>query len=592
MKKIFTLCALVFVTCFQISAQNVSTDSLENLLTVAEDTVRVNLLNKLSEIYSRNTQEKGLLYAEQALSLSEKLDYQRGIVLAYRSNAIAYFFKNDHPKAVEYLLASTVKAAAVGEWDWEAKGYLNLGGIYSGILGNYPKAMEYYTKGLKTLEAHNISHEQYNAYAGIASVYSSQKEFDKALEYYMKSLALLEQTNDKNSLATTCKNIGDLYMTKNQIDEAEKFYLKALENFKGAKTGGGLIVTLVKLSDIYRLRGDFDKALSNDLDAYTISQQSTYERGQFYCFESLGKTYQAKKEFAKSKEFFEKAIAIALRAKMAEKLMDNYMKLAEVSVAMHDFEKAYDYQKLHTLYADSVKSKERTNQLAEMEVRFETDRKEKENQLLKKDNDLNRLYAAIAIISLMSISVIALLFFNRQRIKINSTKILAEKEKKLLEVELKNTQLSEAQLRADIEFKNKELTTYTLNLIQKNEILEELKTTLEQIRMTPSQELSTKLNGLISSVNFSFHLDREWDGFKKHFEEVHESFFEKLRTRFPELNMNDMKLCALLKLNLETKEVATILGISPDSTKVARHRLRKKLSLQTEQNLASFLATI
>ena len=68
-----------------------------------------------------------------------------------------------------------------------------------------------------------------------------------------------------------------------------------------------------------------------------------------------------------------------------------------------------------------------------------------------------------------------------------SNALLSEKEKKLLEVELKNTQLSESQLRNEIEFKNKELTTYTLNLIQKNEILEELKTTLEQIRMTPSQ---------------------------------------------------------------------------------------------------------
>jgi DNA-binding CsgD family transcriptional regulator len=227
-----------------------------------------------------------------------------------------------------------------------------------------------------------------------------------------------------------------------------------------------------------------------------------------------------------------------------------------------------------------------------MEVRFDTDRKEKENQLLKKDNDLNKLYTALALTSLVSILVIAVLFFNRQRLKINSTKVLAEKEKKLLEVELKNTQLSESQLRNEIEYKNKELTTYTLNLIQKNEILEELKTTLEQIRMTPSLELSGKVNSLINSVNFSFHLDREWDGFKKHFEEVHESFFEKLRTRFPDLNMNDMKLCALLKLNLETKEVATILGISPDSTKVARHRLRKKLSLSTDQNLTSFLSTV
>ncbi len=587
-RELFAILLFCLASVLSARAQTSSIDSLENILKTSTDTARVNLLNKLSDIYSRDSQKKGLPYAQEALELSQKLNFQIGIAKSYRALAVASFFNNDHPKSIDYLLLSASQAASISEWNLEAKAYLNLGAIYSGVLGNYPKAMEYYTKALNTFELHKIDGERYNAYAGIASVFTSQKEYDKALEYYLKSLELLEKTKDKSSLATICKNIGDLHMSKNEIDEAEKYYVKALENFE---RDGGIIVTKVKLSDIYRLRGEFDRALTNDLEAYAISEKSTYERARFYCVESLGKTYQAKKEYAKSKGYFEEAVAIAHRAKMLEKLMDNYKCLAEVAYAMKDFEKAYEYQTQHTLYVDSVRSKERTSQLAEMEVRFRTDQTEKENQLLKKDNDLNRLYMAIAVLSLASIMVIALLIINRQRIKMRSRELIAEKEKKLLEAELKNTQLSETQLRSEIEYKNKELTTYTLNLIQKNEILEELKTTLEQIRVTPSQELSGKLNGLISSVNFSFHLDREWEGFKRHFEEVHESFFEKLRTRFPDLNMNDMKLCALLKLNLETKEVATILGISPDSTKVARHRLRKKLGLSTDQNLASFLAS-
>ncbi len=386
--------------------------------------------------------------------------------------------------------------------------------------------------------------------------------------------------------------MGDIYIEKKSLNEVEKYYQKSLESFKASKSSGGIITSLVKLSSIFRLQQNYDKALENDLKAYELSNKSTYERGRLYSLESLGKTYQAKKEYAKSKVYFEESIVIAQRAKMTEKLMEAYKSLAEVASLMNDFKEAYHYQKLHTAYVDSVRSKERTQQLAEMEVRFETDRKEKENQLLKKDNDLNKLYTAIALISLLSIGIIAVLFINRQRIKLNVTKVLSEKEKELLEVELKNAQLSESKLRSEIEYKNKELTTYTLNLIQKNEILEELKSTLEQIRITPSQELSGKLNSMISSVNFGFHLDREWDGFKKHFEEVHESFFDRLRLQFPILNMNDMKLCALLKLNLETKEVATILGISADSTKIARHRLRKKLNLSTDQNLSYFLSSI
>ncbi len=578
---------------FNGSAQQTSSiDSLENLLSTSSDTTRVVLLNTLSEIYGRATSQKALPYAEEAIALSEKLSYRKGIAKSYRTLAIAHFFKNEHSKAIEYLFISATKAAAIEAWDLEAQDYLNIAAVHASVFGNYSKAMEYYTKALTVFEMHQVSGKLHDAYAGIASVYIHQKEFGKALDYLTKSIRLLETNGDKNALAIVYQKIGDIYLEKDSLDEVESYYNKSLENFKSSNSNGGIMTSLLKLSTVFRMRHDYERALKNDLEAYELSKSSTYERGRLYCLESLGKTYMAMKDYAKSKAFFEESITLSQRSKMMEKSMELYKDLADVTSSMNNFEEAYQYQRLHTVYVDSVRSKERTQQLAEMEVRFETDRREKENQLLKKDNDLNKLYTAIALISLLSIGIIAVLFVNRQRIKLSTTKALSEKERELLEVELKNAQLSESQLRSEIEYKNKELTTYTLNLIQKNEIMEELKSTLEQIRATPSQELSSRLNGMISSVNFSFHLDREWDGFKKHFEEVHESFFDKLRIHFPALNMNDMKLCALLKLNLETKEVATILGISADSTKVARHRLRKKLNLTTDQNLSSFLSSL
>jgi tetratricopeptide (TPR) repeat protein len=567
-------------------------DSLKRALLLATDTAKANLLIQLATINVRNAPKEALAFGMEALKHSEELNFETGIAKSYRAIAIAFFWDNNHSKSIAYLTLSTNKAIALNSWELAAQNHLNQAALYASVFGNYSKAMEYYTKALSIQELHAGTSKIYDSFGGIAGVYANQREYDKALEYYFKALAILESTTDRSARGVIYQNIGNVYVDMKDIKKAEQYYQLSLTEFEAIRNDGGRIVSLVKMSDVFRSRFQFDEALKNDQRAFAIADKMIYERGKFYVLESLGKTYLGKKDYVQSSRYLLQAIEVAARSRMLEKLMNSYELLAEVMTAQKNFERAFGYQKLQRLYADSVHSKVRTEQLAEMEIRFEMHGKEKENLLLKKDIYLKNVYAAIAVLIALLVGLFAFLVIRLQRIKNRSDKLIAAKSKELLEVELKNTQLSESQLKNMVEQKNKELTTYTLNLIQKNEMLEQLRATLEQIRTISSHDLSGKLNGIINSVNFSFHLDREWEGFKKHFEEVHGSFFERLRTQFPQLNMGDMKLCALLKLNLENKEIATILGISPDSTKVARHRLRKKLNLTTEQNLNGFLAVI
>ncbi len=151
---IFLLQALIFSG---VSAQDTSSvDSLENLLSTSKDTTRVILLNALSEIYGKTSSKKAMPYAQEALSLSEELNFKSGIAISYRTIAIAYFFNNDHPKALECLLTSASKAAAIENWNLEAQNYLNVAAIHASVFGHYSNAMEYYTKALTVFESHNI----------------------------------------------------------------------------------------------------------------------------------------------------------------------------------------------------------------------------------------------------------------------------------------------------------------------------------------------------------------------------------------------------------------------------------------------------
>jgi DNA-binding NarL/FixJ family response regulator len=139
-----------------------------------------------------------------------------------------------------------------------------------------------------------------------------------------------------------------------------------------------------------------------------------------------------------------------------------------------------------------------------------------------------------------------------------------------------------------LEFKNKELTSYTVNFIRKNELIEELKEKIISLKNT-SQQPQTELNSLLNLVQQNTSIDRDWDDFKRTFENVHHNFFGNLLNHYPDLTPAELRLCALICLNLSAKEMASLMGISPDSVKTARYRLRKKFGLEQEQGLDEFV---
>ncbi|MCE2995999.1 MAG: tetratricopeptide repeat protein [Cyclobacteriaceae bacterium] len=445
MRKVILAFALLLFHTVDSSAQKTLADSLQQKLPFTKDTARVTLLNKISTLIASSDSKKSLALSQEALKLAQDLNSKNGIAQSHRALGIAWLYNNDHQQATENLQLSGDMALANKQWELAIQNYLNLGGMYCSIFGNYVKGMEFYTKALGVCESENIAYKIYDAYSGIAYVYQHQHENKKALDYYMKALGYLEKTNDHNSLGILYQNIGEHYQEAQQLNEAVSYLAKSLEAFKRGGSKGGTISTLTLLSDVCRQQGFIDKALAGDMEALAISKTITYERAKYYVYNSLGKTYYAMKEYAKSKGSLEEAIAIAEKVKMNEEMRDTYLSLARVSDKLSNHIEAYRYQQLHTAYADSVRSKERTSQLTEMEVRFESERKEKENQLLKKDNDLNRLYITVITISFVSVVAIGFLFFNRQRLKMKSTQALMETEKKLIEAEAKNAQLKQTE---------------------------------------------------------------------------------------------------------------------------------------------------
>lgn len=170
----------------------------------------------------------------------------------------------------------------------------------------------------------------------------------------------------------------------------------------------------------------------------------------------------------------------------------------------------------------------------------------------------------------------------------------AEKEAQhLKQVEITKAALAQTQndkLAAEISFKNKELASSTLHLVQKGEILLTIKNALNNmLEKSVNAEVKKEIQQLINLLNFDVNLDEDWEQFAFHFDQVHVDFLKRLREKFPQLSANDEKLCAYLRLNLSTKETAQLLNISVRGVEVSRYRLRKKLKLPNDVHLAEFM---
>jgi ligand-binding sensor domain-containing protein len=169
---------------------------------------------------------------------------------------------------------------------------------------------------------------------------------------------------------------------------------------------------------------------------------------------------------------------------------------------------------------------------------------------------------------------------------------IEEKNKLLLETEMRNAQLVHQKLNDELALKSKELTNYTLLIIQKNRLLDELKKKLKEAVRNPGSGNLRDFKNLLKLINYNFSPDKEWNEFNANFNRIHEGFADSLKSRFSELTNNDLRLCALYRIGIQTKDIAEAMGISQTSVKMARYRLRKKLGLTPEEDISEFLQKI
>lgn len=175
-------------------------------------------------------------------------------------------------------------------------------------------------------------------------------------------------------------------------------------------------------------------------------------------------------------------------------------------------------------------------------------------------------------------------YYKKQK-KIYYEKLNKENKIKELAISQELVKLNNEKLRQDIELKSKELASSTMNIIKKNEFLSIIKSELEQGG-------TDRISKVIKIIDNNLNNTNDWNLFQEAFNNADKDFLKKVKEKHPKLTPNDLRLCAYLRLNLSSKEIAPLLNISPRSVEVKRYRLRKKMDLPHESNLTNYILEI
>jgi tetratricopeptide (TPR) repeat protein len=370
---------------------------------------------------------------------------------------------------------------------------------------------------------------------------------------------LFQKEGSKADMAFVMENIGSIYEDLGRYDSAFFFFQSSYRYNLAAEDSLALIGSLNNLGDVFRKSGQQDSALFYSEQALQLSER-------------LSNSYQKRGA-----------------------LID----LAKAHEVFGNYQFAFAYLEQARQLSELIFSEEAARQLAVKEVQYEVNQKLAQIAQLEQLKESDAKIRWLLITLLLILSLLAWVMINRQKIKIQSNKALLHRQNELLEIkerliatEKDNINLLEARMATEVAAQSKALTAQTLHVIDKNQMLEEIQAKLKKILEEDPKEQKKKIRNLIKQIDFNFSQDTDWDDFKHSFEKVHQEFFKKLNQSAHELTPGELKLASLMRMNLSSKEIASTLGISPESLRISRYRLRKKLKLEKGESLQQFLLCI
>ena len=548
-------------------------------------------------LYYQSKYDSATIYALRGLEVSDTIQSKWGEGFANNLLCVLERRRANYQKAIDYGLKSVEIRKQLKDTFNLAGAYQNLANIYS-MTGNNSTAIDYLSKSLELYLATNDTAGLQLVHGNIGNLYLDMKDEAKGKEHILRALAL--DKKKELDYADITLNLGTIYLEfDKKYDSALQLFYESRKIYKTIGVEDGMATADENIGIALMKQGKSKEAYRELKKAETIFK-SIGDSGQIAKVSlSLGKFYLKVSNFDSAGLFLNRALWIGLKFKQSNAVNESLHRLYDLNKLLGNPEKALSYFERYTAYQDSIEKVLISSRLSNMEAKYQTVLKKRQIELLKHEKEKSKWREARLLYLLLSVIAIVLatglLFYLKRKkerqISKQQNEILIQK-RQLAEKELETKRIKQKEMEQEIEFKSKQLSTHALNMVQKNRVLGEVKQHLEEISGKVKPEFRPNLKKINLLLARNMKTDKEWNLFKMYFEQVNKNFFQNLSSLYPELNTNDLRHCALIKLSFNVKEAASLLNVSPHTVKSARYRLKKKLGLNPDDSLGGFIRKI
>jgi signal transduction histidine kinase len=450
--KIRIVCVFLVVLGSKAPSSPSQIDSLENLLNTTTGTERVNVLASLAYLHGVKSPDRCIDLATQALELAEEEDDRLGMFNAYRSLAKGYHFSNDPSTALEYHHMTLALAREMERHEDVAYTLLLMGNEHFSKQ-DYDSALKWYLESLEFSE--DVDHRQgiSNAANSVGSVYLRMRDYEKAIEYYGIAEEMGRLVDDKRGIANALNNIGityDDYLS--EFDKALEYYKEALLLFREIGFKEGEYACLNNIGLIYTRFKDYDTALEYYESSLMLSKDANDLWHVGNTLNNMSLAYRERGDRPKAREYAVRALKIGEQIGAIDLLRDAYLTLSLVEDELGNDHAALQHFKEHVTAKDSIFNEERSRQIAEMQTKYETEKKEREIEILRKEGAIQALelnkqrnIRNFLIVCSALVLVLGIVIYNRYVLKKRTNALLEQKNRELEAANLK-LQRSEADL--------------------------------------------------------------------------------------------------------------------------------------------------
>lgn len=552
-----------------------------------------------------------------ALEAEELLPKPRPQAILRRLGDVGFCYQDMglFDKSLEYYQRALAIARTLGDTTEIASNLSNIG-VSLKMIGHYGEAIDIFNQVLELDKKRKNETDIATDYNNIGMVYRAWLQYELAVEFFEKALEIDNRLGNRHKLSTRYSNIGQVYLSWNKIPEAIGYFNKALELDREMDATGKIALRLHGLGLSYLSLKDYHMAIEYLNEAQQTFNKLNLDYQTAIVLDHTGTAYAALNDQKNAEYYYMQSLELSQKLGLKPTTMEAAKGLYKLYKNQKQFQKALEYFEIYKVAEDSVFSETNAQQINEFEIRYQTEKKENENRLLSKDVQLlkkdieiktrNQWFLGTMIVALLFISLALLYAFSLKKKSLIQSKILFEKESelskiKINQIEKQNRHLQEVLFaeeeikrlqRQSIEQKNHELTSAAILIANKNEVLDKLGKLADKMNCENGNSHPEIRKEMLREIERQTNIESQWEQFKLHFESIHKSFFTSLRESNPGLTQNDFQLCAYIKLNMATKEIARLMNIAPESVNTHRYRLRKKLALKADETLDDFIHSI